>query len=78
MANMNREQLVLDVINRKNTNYVPSVVNFANAKKKMECAAYVGITGEGGTIVWGVGEHHDIVTASIRGLISAINRSMED
>ncbi|MBQ9003818.1 MAG: 2-isopropylmalate synthase [Eggerthellaceae bacterium] len=41
-------------------------------------AAYVGISGAGGGIVWGVGEHHDIVTASIRGLLSAINRSKED
>ena len=41
-----REQLVLDVIHRKNTTYLPSVVNFSNRKKKMECAAYVGITDE--------------------------------
>ena len=40
-------------------------------------AAYVGISGAGGGVVWGVGEHHDIVTASIRGLLSAINRSKE-
>ena len=40
-------------------------------------AAYVGISGPDGSIIWGVGEHHDIITASIRGLISAINRSME-
>ncbi|MDO4490301.1 MAG: uroporphyrinogen decarboxylase family protein [Lachnospiraceae bacterium] len=46
MAKPNREQLILDVISRKNTSYLPSVVNFANAKKKMECAAYVGITDE--------------------------------
>ena len=44
--NMMREQLTLDVIHRKNTNYLPSVVNFANLKKKMECAAFVGITDE--------------------------------
>lgn len=43
---INREQLVLDVIRRKNTNYLPSVVNFANLRKKMECAAYVGIKDE--------------------------------
>ena len=36
-----REQLVLDVIHRKNTTYLPSVVNFSNRKKKMECAASV-------------------------------------
>ena len=43
---INREQLVLDVISRKNTTYLPNIVNFANLKKKMECAAYVGITSE--------------------------------
>jgi 2-isopropylmalate synthase len=37
-------------------------------------AAYVGITGAGDSVVWGVGEHHDIVTASILGLVSAVNR----
>ena len=37
-------------------------------------AAYVGITAPDGGITWGVGEHHDIITASIRGLISAVNR----
>ena len=39
-------------------------------------AAYVGIDNEDGTITWGVGEHHDIITASILGLISAVNRQM--
>ena len=37
-------------------------------------AAYVGIAGDDGKTVWGCGEHHDIITASIKGLISAINR----
>lgn len=37
-------------------------------------AAYVGIDGPDGGIVWGAGEHHDIITASILGLISAVNR----
>ncbi len=36
--------------------------------------AYVGIAGDDGKTVWGCGEHHDIITASIKGLISAINR----
>ena len=39
-------------------------------------AAYVGIDNEDGTITWGVGEHHDIITASVLGLISAVNRQM--
>lgn len=38
-------------------------------------AAYVGIDDADGGIVWGAGEHHDIITASILGLISAINRA---
>lgn len=36
--------------------------------------AYVGIEGTDGKIVWGAGEHHDIITASVKGLISALNR----
>lgn len=42
----NKGQLVLDVISRKNTIYLPSVVNFANLTKKMECAHFVGIDNE--------------------------------
>ena len=37
-------------------------------------AAYVGIEGDNGSVVWGVGEHTDIITASLHGLMSAINR----
>lgn len=37
-------------------------------------AAYVGISGPDDSVVWGVGEHHDIITASCRALISAVNR----
>lgn len=44
--NENKEQLTLDVINRKNTSYLPSEINFANIRKKMECAAYIGIHDE--------------------------------
>ena len=43
---------------------------------RSRAAAYVGISGADGGVVWGVGEHHDIITASIRGLISAVNRLM--
>lgn len=38
-------------------------------------AAYVGLSADGDdAITWGVGEHHDIITASVRGVISAVNR----
>lgn len=36
--------------------------------------SYVGIEGENGAIVWGAGEDEDIMTASVKGLFSAINR----
>lgn len=42
----NKGQLVLDVIARRNTSYLPSVVNFSNLAKKMECANFVGIQTE--------------------------------
>ena len=28
--------------------------------------AYVGVEDPGGKIIWGAGEHHDIITASIK------------
>ena len=39
-----------------------------------KAAAYVGITQKDGRISWGVGIHTDIVTASVKALISAVNR----
>ena len=36
--------------------------------------SYVGIAGENGALIWGAGEDEDIITASVKGLISAINR----
>ena len=42
----NKAELVMDVINRKNTTYLPSQITFANLEKKMECANYIGIKTE--------------------------------
>ena len=39
--------------------------------------AYVAITDENGSVTWGVGIHHDIITASVRALQSAINRKLQ-
>ena len=39
-----------------------------------QAAAYVGIADDNGKITWGAGVHTDIVTASVKALISAINR----
>lgn len=36
--------------------------------------AYVGITAENGKTYWGAGMDTDIITASIKALISAVNR----
>ena len=44
---------------------------------RSQAAAYVSISGSDGNPVWGVGVHHDIITASLLGLISAINRKLE-
>lgn len=41
-----REQLMLDVIARKNTSYLPSQIEFSNLDKKMEAAHYLGMTTE--------------------------------
>lgn len=41
-----REQLTLDVINRKNTAYLPSQIEFSNLPKKMEAAKYLGLSTE--------------------------------
>ena len=43
---MTREQLTLDVINRKNTTYLPSQIEFANLNKKMELALSLGMRTE--------------------------------
>lgn len=39
-----------------------------------QAAAYVKISDKNGKNYWGVGVHHDIILASVRALISAINR----
>lgn len=42
---------------------------------KAKAASYVGITTADGKVYWGVGIHTDIVTASVKALVSAINNS---
>jgi hypothetical protein len=39
-----------------------------------EAAAYVGIEDEDGNVFWGAGIDDDIINASVRALISAVNR----
>ena len=41
---MTRSQLILDVINKKNTSYLPSQCTFSSRSKKMETAQYLGLT----------------------------------
>lgn len=41
---------------------------------KSKAVAYVGITDSNGNTEWGVGVHNDIITASIKALICAVNR----
>lgn len=42
---------------------------------KAKAASYVGITTADGKVYWGVGIHTDIVVASVKALVSAINNS---
>jgi 2-isopropylmalate synthase len=37
-------------------------------------AAYVEVESAGGAVTWGVGLHHDILTASLKAIVSAANR----
>lgn len=39
-----------------------------------KAAAYVKISDQNGRVFWGIGVHHDITLASVRALISAVNR----
>ena len=41
---MTRSQLILDVINKKNTSYLPSQCTFSSRSKKIEVAGYLGLT----------------------------------
>ncbi|MBQ9066447.1 MAG: 2-isopropylmalate synthase [Clostridia bacterium] len=40
-------------------------------------AAYVGIKDENGVMHWGVGVNHDIINASVKALVSAINNAID-
>ena len=41
-----------------------------------KAVCYVSITAEDGRTEWGVGVHNDIVVASVRALVSAVNRQI--
>lgn len=45
---------------------------------KSQAVAYVGIAASDGSMYWGAGVHNDIMDASVRALISAINRMKEN
>lgn len=45
---------------------------------KSQAVAYVGIAAPDGSMYWGAGVHNDIMDASVRALISAINRMKEN
>ena len=41
---------------------------------KSQAVAYVGVQSPDGTAYWGAGIHTDIMTASVKALISAVNQ----
>lgn len=43
---------------------------------KSQAVSYIGITAQDGTIYWGVGIDVDIMTSSVKGLFSAMNKMM--
>lgn len=45
---------------------------------KSQAVAYVGVQSPDGTDYWGAGMHTDIMTASVKALISAVNQMKED
>ncbi len=46
-----------------------------NSTSKSKAITYVELADKDGTITWGAGVHSDIITSSVKGLISAINLS---
>lgn len=70
------------VCNAIATNHLHKEFNIATYKEhaletgsKAQAVAYVGVIDDDGKVTWGAGIHEDIITASIRGVISAINRT---
>jgi len=54
-----------------NLTYSEHALEIGSSSRAM---AYIGITGKSGKITWGAGIDTDIITASVKALISAINR----
>ncbi|WP_307223708.1 2-isopropylmalate synthase [Pectinatus haikarae] len=58
-------------INYSNLIYSEHAMEIGSSSRAM---AYIGITGENGKNVWGAGMDTDIITASVKALISAVNK----
>lgn len=63
---MKRSQLVLDVIAKKNREYLPSQITFAHGSKKMEVAEHMGMTEEELDVYLG---NHIKITAQLDDMI---------
>jgi 2-isopropylmalate synthase len=63
---------------RKSCGMTLSVVDYHEhalaAGSDASAAAYVEVESAGGAVTWGVGLHHDILTASLKAIVSAANR----
>ena len=63
---------------RKSCGMTLSVVDYHEhalaAGSDASAAAYVEVESIGGAVTWGVGLHHDILTASLKAIVSAANR----
>ena len=52
-------------------------VGIASGGADATAAAYVEVRSDDGTVCWGVGLHESILTASMRAVVSAVNRHIE-
>jgi 2-isopropylmalate synthase len=58
-------------IHYKNLNYSEHALD--QGKSAATAMAYIGLTADDNTAVWGAGTDTDIITASVKALVSAIN-----
>ena len=59
------------------TPWLPYKEHALETSSKSRAAAYVGIVDKDNQPYWGVGVHNDIITASVKALISAIDNMLK-
>jgi 2-isopropylmalate synthase len=70
VSNALKQNLSIDY---SNLTYTEHALETGSTSKAV---TYVGITDDNGKMHWGAGVHEDIITSSIRALVSAINKKL--